>query len=719
MPTPIVPSYFLVTANYSSFAPGVALFADVLFEPVMADGSMIPATGMTTPTGFFPFSVAAKIVGGVLVAADGESSVQLLSNASLGLGTPLVYRVSFENVSAIYQDTTTNAVIDSQTVQVAPILFTAPTDETPVNLVSVAPASIVWDAFAAGVRSAAGATVVVAAYNSSPSGRSGANFVCAGVNDELVINEAINSLPSEGGKVVLLEGNYTCTGPILVDTENVFIEGQGQGYSTQIGAPSGTVSRQAALIAGVTAPCNYFGIRNVWFNLGGGGSTPKAGTGHGLVITGDAYVIENVTVQYCSGDPIHYGQDLLTPSLTTSIAATSNAYSLDQLAYPATDTINVVNTAGFASSGSVIIRKSSGRFAFVTYTGTTVSSFTGCVGNWSGTSTFVLATGDEVYQTQQVFNGTTYNTLVQGYGGYGYYIDWHFASCEWILARGQGNALPVTATGSQHGFYVQGTLLKFIACHPFFNSGWGMYIGDTYSFTAGNISVISGEYETNGLGGILVHGNNDPVSIVNASFYDNGISYVGSDIELSYFSKDVRVADCRFTNGPVANELGKNIYVIGCTRGKIENNTFNGTSGVGWSIYNILIDGHDTTFGVNSRIVVRGNQMLNDNSGSLGVQITGASTDCVVENNVSDASFVEAVATSVTPDRNTFRNNVLVPGQGATYTLVGANSRVFGDVAAPSTSSSTGWPGQRAFDGTYEYVCVATNTWRRVATSSF
>jgi hypothetical protein len=36
-------------------------------------------------------------------------------------------------------------------------------------------------------------------------------------------------------------------------------------------------------------------------------------------------------------------------------------------------------------------------------------------------------------------------------------------------------------------------------------------------------------------------------------------------------------------------------------------------------------------------------------------------------------------------------------------------------VAVPETSSSTGTLGQYAVDGDYLYLCVATDTWRRVA----
>ena len=40
-------------------------------------------------------------------------------------------------------------------------------------------------------------------------------------------------------------------------------------------------------------------------------------------------------------------------------------------------------------------------------------------------------------------------------------------------------------------------------------------------------------------------------------------------------------------------------------------------------------------------------------------------------------------------------------------------------VAAPSTASSAGVPGQIAYDATHIYVCVATNTWVRAVLATF
>lgn len=39
--------------------------------------------------------------------------------------------------------------------------------------------------------------------------------------------------------------------------------------------------------------------------------------------------------------------------------------------------------------------------------------------------------------------------------------------------------------------------------------------------------------------------------------------------------------------------------------------------------------------------------------------------------------------------------------------------------AVPATSGAQGTPGQAAFDANFLYICVAQNTWRRVALTAF
>lgn len=57
-------------------------------------------------------------------------------------------------------------------------------------------------------------------------------------------------------------------------------------------------------------------------------------------------------------------------------------------------------------------------------------------------------------------------------------------------------------------------------------------------------------------------------------------------------------------------------------------------------------------------------------------------------------------------------NNTLTLPAAGTGTLVDR-------VAAPATATSAGVAGQIAHDTSFFYVCVATNTWRRVAIASW
>ena len=69
-------------------------------------------------------------------------------------------------------------------------------------------------------------TIVVA--SSTSRNKKQADYICTGTNDNITISNAIAALPSAGGKIVLLEGTYNCSGQIKVNKPNVTIEGMGR-----------------------------------------------------------------------------------------------------------------------------------------------------------------------------------------------------------------------------------------------------------------------------------------------------------------------------------------------------------------------------------------------------------------------------------------------------------------------------------------------------------
>lgn len=72
-----------------------------------------------------------------------------------------------------------------------------------------------------------GATVVVG--TSANNNEAEVDYLCSGSNDHITIKNAIDSLPTEGGMVLLLEGTYNFGGDLLCSKNNVTIRGCGTG----------------------------------------------------------------------------------------------------------------------------------------------------------------------------------------------------------------------------------------------------------------------------------------------------------------------------------------------------------------------------------------------------------------------------------------------------------------------------------------------------------
>lgn len=69
-----------------------------------------------------------------------------------------------------------------------------------------------------------------------------ADYHCNGTNDQTVIQQAIDALPSTGGKIVLLEGTYNISGQITVNQPNVTICGMGNNTILKAAKSSSTLT---------------------------------------------------------------------------------------------------------------------------------------------------------------------------------------------------------------------------------------------------------------------------------------------------------------------------------------------------------------------------------------------------------------------------------------------------------------------------------------------
>jgi hypothetical protein len=76
------------------------------------------------------------------------------------------------------------------------------------------------------------ATFVIAASNASEKSKQGADYVCTGTNDEVIILAVMNALPNVGGKISLTEGNFNISNSITLPASGALIfEGVGDATS--------------------------------------------------------------------------------------------------------------------------------------------------------------------------------------------------------------------------------------------------------------------------------------------------------------------------------------------------------------------------------------------------------------------------------------------------------------------------------------------------------
>ena len=83
------------------------------------------------------------------------------------------------------------------------------------------------------------ATIIIAANNTTPEWvKYSADYICSGTNDNITIQNAVNSLPNTGGKIILLNGNYKISAQININKPNVSIEGMGNSTEISVSAES-------------------------------------------------------------------------------------------------------------------------------------------------------------------------------------------------------------------------------------------------------------------------------------------------------------------------------------------------------------------------------------------------------------------------------------------------------------------------------------------------
>jgi parallel beta-helix repeat protein len=148
------------------------------------------------------------------------------------------------------------------------------------------------------------------------------DYLCTGSNDQNVINNAINA---GGGKIIILSGTYYLNAPIVVNKDNVTIEGMGG--STVLSGES-YMSSSNGLINVTGSYCVITGLKTASVNPS---STAGAGiyvTGSNNTISGNIFSHANTTMEMTS-----YGVYVTGSNNTISGNTFGNSSTYDGLCY--------------------------------------------------------------------------------------------------------------------------------------------------------------------------------------------------------------------------------------------------------------------------------------------------------------------------------------------------------------------------------------------------
>lgn len=128
--------------------------------------------------------------------------------------------------------------------------------------------------------------------------------------------------------------------------------------------------------------------------------------------------------------------------------------------------------------------------------------------------------------------------------------------------------------------------------------------------------------------------------------------------------------------------------------------------------------------GLATSAATAGAVMQRDSAGRSQVATPSAATDIATKGYVDTADALKAplaspsfTGTPVAPTATAGTNTTQLATTAFVAAAIAAANAAW--VAVPATATSAGTAGQRAYDANFLYICVATNTWRRVALAAW
>lgn len=511
----------------------------------------------------------------------------------------------------------------------------------------------------------------VAASNSPASMSIGCDYICTGTDDDVTINSALASL-TNGGKVILLNGDFysSATGGVKVANDGVTLEGSGRRGDTRLHIPAGFTGT-----AGIDATATqYVTIRKleVYFDVPAGITAPGV---HTLCYEP---VVDGVTVHYPGGSGIVIdgsGDNAWVTNCEVLFAGAGGGTDSDAYVVTATFT-NAIFLDCYVQGGSPI---SCGILTSSLTSGTAYTSL--------AVRALVnpIAAGDHiVIDAPARFGGASTTQVVTAsaaaaVGATTIDVDSFTASAAFTAY--QAVVVDLTRSPTRYGFNLAGGNNQLINCHPYF-----CYEAGVYFDTGTSMTIIGGQYENNGWANISAQAlwNGE---IVGATVYGNA-QYASV---FCYNWKYSTISACAISGDNAVWGL----YCYDLNYCSVTGNSVIGAAGSGSGGATFYANGGSYT-----------SYVANSIDGSVNVALTSFGADVVFANNPGINPFgpqgAPAVPASGTALTNPFPFDTAVYISGGTVTAIAV-----GGTATGLTSGQFSIPAQETITLTYS----AAPTW--------
>src|SRR5947209_9886471 len=390
-----------------------------------------------------------------------------------------------------------------------------------------------------------GLDITLPIYGGDPNGNSA-------IDSALAVQLAHNALPAYGGMIWMPKGIYYFKTPIVFTKPNVILKGEGE--ATEIISTTTLADGQAQITCGtVASPNGIDHCQFLDFYMHRAAVPAGGGTGSGIRAGGQRTIFQNLHLQWFAQDGI--------------VVDTADGFDCTVVSTTATTVTVPTGLGAKFSNGQQIQLKKSGNQETPTITGIAGDVLTVSPNLANSYTAGFLSRGTNYFESFLL------DCTVESVGRDCYVFSARMFNAEAIrcVAHGGKNLSPYAG---RHGFYIRGTQVKLLLCHPYFCPQNGVYVDGTAGGIEGKeITVQGGEFENNGgvgiwlysciacdVSGVLTYANGRRPDL-NVQTQDILLSF-GSDHRVCHNSVDPQARTHQQINGAGDWALGGNCICL-------------------------------------------------------------------------------------------------------------------------------------------------------------